>query len=67
MTGSKSSAKINLFIDGRIITSEELLVAIKRKWKAQKRTVKEIKNIKSYYDILEKKFVVMITNENSEN
>ena len=66
IAGSKSSAKINILIDDKIITPEKLLVVIKHKWKDKKRTIKEINDIKSYYDVLNKRFVVMITCENSE-
>lgn len=64
--GNKSSVKMNIYIDGNVITSEEVLKIIKRKWKERKRTVKEIENIKSYYDVLNKRFVVSITSKGSE-
>ena len=64
--GNKSSLKMNIYLDGKIITSEEVLKVIKCKWKERKRTVKEIDNIKSYYDVLNNRFVVSITSKGSK-
>lgn len=66
ISGNKSSIKMNIYLEGNIITSEQILKAIKRKWKEKKRTIKEIKNMKSYYDVLKKRFVVNVTSENGE-
>ena len=65
--GSKALPQINIFTGDNIITNEELLVVIKSKWKKEKRTIKEIKNIKVYYDVLKNKFVIMVITETDEN
>lgn len=65
--GSKSLPQINILIDNNIITPEELLIIIKNKWKKNKRTIKEIRNIKSYYDIIKNRFVIMVITEVDEN
>lgn len=66
ITGTKLSLKMNIYLEERVITSEELLVVIKRKWREKKRTIKEIKNMKSYYDVLKNRFVVNIASEEDE-
>ena len=65
--GSKALPQINIFTGDNIITNEELLVVIKSKWKKEKRTIKEIKNIKVYYDVLKSNFVIMVITETDEN
>lgn len=65
--GNKASIRMNIYVEGKIITSEELLLVIKRKWKERGRAIKEIKNIKSYYDVQKKSFVVnIISDDNKE-
>ena len=57
---------MNIYLEGNIITSEQILKVIKGKWKEKKRNIKEIKNIKSYYDVSKKSFVVNIESEDNE-
>ena len=38
---------MNIYIDGNIITSEELYKMVKRKWKERKRTKKESAEIRT--------------------
>ena len=40
---------------------------MRSKWKKEKWTIKEIKNIKVYYDVLKGKFVIMVMIETNEN
>lgn len=65
--GSKTLTQINILIDNSIITSEDLMIILKNKWKKKGRKIKEIKNIKSYYDIIKNRFVVMVITELDEN
>lgn len=66
ITGAKLSLKMNIYLEERVITSEELLMVVKRKWREKKRTIKEIKSMKSYYDAPKKRFVVNIASEEDE-
>jgi viroplasmin and RNaseH domain-containing protein len=65
--GSKSLCKVNIFTGEYIISPDGLLVIIKNKWKKKMRNLKEIKDIKSYYNVVKKQFVVMVTTEKDEN
>lgn len=65
--GSKNLSKIYVVINDQIISSDKLLGVVKLKWKAKKRTVKEIQEIKSYYDAIKNIFVIMIMTEKDEN
>lgn len=65
--GGKTLTQINILIDNSIITPEDLLIILKKKWKKKGRKIKEIKNVKSYYDIIKNRFVVMVITELDEN
>lgn len=65
--GSKTLTQINILIDNSIITSEDLFIILKNEWKKKGRKIKEIKNIKSYYDIIKNRFVFMVITELDEN
>jgi viroplasmin and RNaseH domain-containing protein len=65
--GSKSLCKVNIFTGEYIISPDELLVTIKDKWKKKKRNLKEIQEIKLYYDVVKKHFSVMVITEKDEN
>lgn len=67
INGSKNLSKFCVYTGKYIISTDDLLISIKSKWKEKKRNIKEIKEIKSYYDAVKNQFTVMIITEKDEN
>ena len=65
--GSKSLHQVNILMGNCLVSPEKLLIAVKDKWKKKKRTIKEIQNIKAYYDTVQNRYVIMIITEKDED
>ncbi len=64
---SKNFDKFCIFTGKDIISPDDLLISVKSRWKERKRKIKEIKEIKSYYNAVKNQFIVMIITEKDEN
>ncbi len=62
--GNKSIVDINIYYKEKIISSEVVTKIVKQKWKSLNRTIKEIKELKSIYDLMTNKLFVQIVTEN---
>lgn len=63
LKGNKTSATINIYADGKWITPDMLLQAVKKRWKLLNRAVKDIREMKAVYDVRENNVIVQVQTE----
>jgi len=67
LKGSKNSLNIGFLINkNKLITNEDLMKVFKEKWKAKKRKLKDIEEIKAYYDVQNRNFIIWVSIHNQE-